>query len=79
VLPAVEQAKTLGCFERASEFQRGATIGNRTRDLFLTMEALYQLSYRGVCGTFRAALYAYVRFTQELSRRTSGHFSKITV
>ena len=26
----------------------GATIGIRTRDLFLTMEALYQLSYRGL-------------------------------
>ena len=26
----------------------GATIGIRTRDLILTMDALYQLSYRGV-------------------------------
>ena len=25
----------------------GATIGGRTRDLILTMDALYQLSYRG--------------------------------
>jgi hypothetical protein len=25
----------------------GATIGARTRDLILTMDALYQLSYRG--------------------------------
>ena len=25
----------------------GATIGSRTRDLILTMDALYQLSYRG--------------------------------
>ena|GEM_PF-3001805 len=25
----------------------GATVGNRTRDLILTMDALYQLSYRG--------------------------------
>jgi hypothetical protein len=28
--------------------QNGATIGIRTRDLFLTMEALYRLSYRGM-------------------------------
>ena len=26
---------------------RGADIGNRTRDLILTMDALYQLSYIG--------------------------------
>ncbi len=26
----------------------GATIGIRTRDLILTMDALYQLSYRGI-------------------------------
>ena len=25
----------------------GATVGGRTRDLILTMDALYQLSYRG--------------------------------
>ena len=25
----------------------GATIGSRTRDLILTMDALYRLSYRG--------------------------------
>lgn len=28
----------------------GATDGNQTRDLILTMDALYQLSYCGVCG-----------------------------
>lgn len=27
-----------------------ASAGNRTPGLFLTMEALYRLSYRGVCG-----------------------------
>lgn len=27
--------------------ENGATIGGRTRDLILTMDALYQLSYRG--------------------------------
>lgn len=35
----------------------GATIGSRTRDLFLTMEALYQLSYRGI-HTFHAGAIA---------------------
>ena len=28
----------------------GATIGAWTRDLILTMDALYQLSYRGITG-----------------------------
>lgn len=28
--------------------KNGATIGIRTRDLILTMDALYQLSYRGI-------------------------------
>lgn len=30
----------------------GATIGARTRDLILTMDALYQLSYRGMAPNF---------------------------
>ena len=30
----------------------GATVGVRTRDLILTMDALYQLSYGGVFFTF---------------------------
>ncbi len=33
----------------ASVSTHGATVGNRTRDLVLTMDALYQLSY---CGIF---------------------------
>ena len=32
----------------------GATIGAWTRDLILTMDALYQLSYRGVTGLILA-------------------------
>lgn|GEM_PF-3136379 len=35
----------------------GATIGIRTRDLILTMDALYQLSYRGVPGQITRQLY----------------------
>ncbi len=33
-----------------SEHLYGATVGNRTRDLILTMDALYRLSY---CGTLK--------------------------
>ena len=31
-----------------SSIKNGATGGNRTRDLFLTKEALYRLSYSGI-------------------------------
>lgn len=37
----------------------GATIGGRTRDLILTMDALYQLSYRGTYLSLAHALYSY--------------------
>ena len=36
--------------ENASGIKNGATIGGRTRDLILTMDALYQLSYRGIAN-----------------------------
>lgn len=33
---------------RINKYFTGATNGSWTRDLILTMDALYQLSYRGV-------------------------------
>ena len=49
-------------------FDDGATTGIWTQDLILTMDALYQLSYRGGINTFAQRSTHNLRFTQELSR-----------
>ncbi len=37
----------------STDINNGATNGNWTRDLILTMDALYHLSYRGIAADYR--------------------------